>query len=367
MLPVKITAVLSLAVVACGAPLDTPLEARDAGDVLADLQVQAMENLKAAEANGTISKRGCNLFNASVRRDWAAFSTTERKEYISAVQCMLTSPSKSDPSFAPGARNRYDDFVAVHINQTRTIHGTGNFLTWHRYFTWAYENALKTECGYKGAQPYWNWFAHTDDPRKSPVYDGSDTSLSGDGAYVAHNGSVSASPYGEIAIPSGNGGGCVTSGPLVNMTVNLGPVSPGMDGMDPNPNGPMEYNPRCLRRDLSSYAAMSSQGRFWDGFLGMHASGHFVANGDASDLYSSPTDPTFFLHHTMVDRVYWIWQALHLWEAFEIAGTITILNLPPSRDATKQDIVEMGVLAQDRPIKELLNTIDDTPFCYIYL
>lgn len=70
MLPVKITAVLSLAVVACGAPLDTPLEARDAGDVLADLQVQAMENLKAAEANGTISKRGCNLFNASVRRDW---------------------------------------------------------------------------------------------------------------------------------------------------------------------------------------------------------------------------------------------------------------------------------------------------------
>lgn len=99
----------------------------------------------------------------------------------------------------------------------------------------------------------------------------------------------------------------------------------------------------------------------------MHASGHFVANGDASDLYSSPTDPTFFLHHAMVDRVYWIWQALHLWEAFEIAGTITILNLPPSRDATKEDIVEMGVLAQDRPIKELLNTVDDTPFCYIYL
>lgn len=37
---------------------------------------------------------------------------------------MLTSPSKSDPEFAPGARNRYDDFVAVHINQTTSIHGT---------------------------------------------------------------------------------------------------------------------------------------------------------------------------------------------------------------------------------------------------
>lgn len=29
----------------------------------------------------------------------------------------------------------------------------GNFLTWHRYFTWAYENALRKECGYEGYQP----------------------------------------------------------------------------------------------------------------------------------------------------------------------------------------------------------------------
>lgn len=100
-----------------------------------------------------------------------AFSSQERKDYISAVQCLLTSPSKSDPEFAPGARNRYDDFVAVHINQTTKIHGTvsrihtyyqsrydlmtfqGNFLTWHRYFVWAYEEALRNECGYKGSQP----------------------------------------------------------------------------------------------------------------------------------------------------------------------------------------------------------------------
>ncbi|TID03838.1 Tyrosinase ustQ [Colletotrichum higginsianum] len=391
--PVKIMAVLGLSAVASAAPLDTPLEARDAGDILADLQAQALENLKAAEANGTLSKRGgCNLFNAQVRRDWAAFSAKERKEYIGAVQCLLTSPSKSDPAFAPGARNRYDDFVAVHINQTRSIHGTGNFLTWHRYYTWAYENALKTECGYRGAQPYWNWFAHTDDPRKSPVFDGSDTSLSGDGAYVPHNGSVSASPFGEIYVPSGHGGGCVTSGPLVNMTVNLGPVAPGMRGLEANPNGAMEHNPRCLSRDLSAYAASTwltptnllnvtvgqaskniqtfqdeLQGRFSQGFLGMHAAGHFVANGDASDLYSSPTDPSFFLHHAMVDRVYWLWQALHLWEAFDIAGTITILNLPPSRDATKEDLIELGVLAEDRTIGELLNTIDGSPFCYVYL
>jgi tyrosinase len=46
-------------------------------------------------------------------------------------------------------QNRYDDFVAQHINQTLSIHGTGNFLTWHRYFTYGYEKALREECGYK--------------------------------------------------------------------------------------------------------------------------------------------------------------------------------------------------------------------------
>jgi len=29
----------------------------------------------------------------------------------------------------------------------------GNFLSWHRYFTFAYENALRKECGYTGSQP----------------------------------------------------------------------------------------------------------------------------------------------------------------------------------------------------------------------
>lgn len=51
-------------------------------------------------------------------------SAKERKAYTSAVKCMFTLPSKADPAFAPGARNRYDDFVAVHINQTLSIHGT---------------------------------------------------------------------------------------------------------------------------------------------------------------------------------------------------------------------------------------------------
>ena len=48
----------------------------------------------------------------------------ERKAYIAAVQCILATKPKIDAKKVPGARSRYDDFVAIHIQQTLTIHGT---------------------------------------------------------------------------------------------------------------------------------------------------------------------------------------------------------------------------------------------------
>jgi tyrosinase len=45
----------------------------------------------------------------------------------------MNKPSKADPSFAPGARSRYDDFVAVHINQTLSIHGTVSYWLADRF------------------------------------------------------------------------------------------------------------------------------------------------------------------------------------------------------------------------------------------
>lgn len=82
-----------------------------------------------------------------------SLSRAERLAYIDAVKCLQAKPSKYPEGAAPGAKSRYDDFVVVHINQTLEIHYTANFLSWHRYFTWAYETALRDECGYTGAQP----------------------------------------------------------------------------------------------------------------------------------------------------------------------------------------------------------------------
>jgi tyrosinase len=368
----------------------TARAADDASSLMRDLNKEAYQALEELESTSDSSKRSgtCNLFTATVRKDWAALSAKERKSYIDAVLCLQKKPSKSDPNWAPGARTRYDDFLAIHIDLTPQVHRTGNFLAWHRTFTWSYEQALRNECGYKGAQPYWNWFANQKDITKSPVYDGSSTSFGGTGEYVKHAGILVGRE--GIPLPPGQGGGCLKNGPFKNMVVNLGPVRPGMVDLPPSPTGPLGYNPRCLRRDVTS-TPMSDmnaanllnitigqashsislfqdelQGRFPDGFIGMHAAGHFVAGGDASDVFSSPSDPTFFLHHAMVDRVWWVWQVLHPSIANTIAGTITMGNNPPSRQAVVSDILNMGVVGKSIPIRDSFDTLSN-PFCYIYL
>jgi len=66
---------------------------------------------------------GCTPSNTYVRREWLSLPKREKKAYITAVQCLQTKPSISG-TLAPGAKSRFDDFVATHINQTLTIHGT---------------------------------------------------------------------------------------------------------------------------------------------------------------------------------------------------------------------------------------------------
>ncbi|KAJ9627665.1 hypothetical protein H2203_002877 [Taxawa tesnikishii (nom. ined.)] len=354
------------------------------------LAKQGLVNLHKYQAEHKPST-GCNTGKAYVRKEWSTLSADEKTAYIDAVLCLQSKPSISG-DLAPGAKNRFDDFVATHINQTLTIHGTGNFLSWHRYFTWTYEQALRNECGYRGYQPYHNWGKYALDPIHSPVFDGSVTSMSGNGVYRDHSGAnIPSNDAPLITIPPGVGGGCVESGPFQNMSVNLGPLAPALFDVQPNPDpSGLGYNPRCLRRDISVFASSTSttdqnstnlitentdilsfqntmQGDFAGGLLGVHTAGHFTVGGDpGGDLFASPGDPWFYLHHAQIDRTWWIWQNQDLANRQNaIAGTITLNNSPPSRNTTLQDIVELGVNAEGIEIAELMNTMDG-PFCYIY-
>ncbi|KAK5130556.1 hypothetical protein LTR08_001936 [Meristemomyces frigidus] len=355
------------------------------------LEAKGLLNLAKYESK-TSPPPTCNTTTGYIRQEWSTLSSTQKTSYINAVLCLQSKPAKSG-AIAPGAKSRYDDFVATHINQTLTIHGTGNFLTWHRYFTWTYEQALRNECGYTGYQPYLNWGKYALDPLNAPIFDGSATSISGNGAYKAYAGvGVPSNVDPDISIPAGVGGGCVTSGPFKNMSVNLGPLAPVFTDVpvNPQPDG-LGYNPRCLRRDISVYSAKTSlqdqnstdlitqntdvgsfqtvmQGLFAEGQLGVHTAGHMLVGGDpGGDLFTSPGDPYFFLHHAQIDRTYWIWQNQDLANRQNaIAGTITLDNTPASRNTTLDDIIELGVNAPGITIASAMSTLNG-PFCYVYV
>ncbi|RDL40550.1 Di-copper centre-containing [Venustampulla echinocandica] len=340
----------------------------------------------------------CTLANVAIRKEWGMLSNTERKSYTDAVLCLMSKPSKTNPSEAPGAKTRYDDFTWTHIKQTLSIHGTANFLSWHRWYTYIFEKALREECGYQGYQPYCkcfgrNWGRWANDPVNSPIFDGGPYSMSGNGDYVAH-GCTYAIPTNLNCIPPvpGQGGGCVTTGPFKNITVNLGPVVVSLNGIpELVPNNGSVWNPRCMRRDISSWVATRwtsdavstalindysdiywfqkyMQGDFVNGDYGVHTAGHFTVGGDpGGDIFASPGDPMFWLHHAQVDRTWWIWQNQDIKNRQNaISGTITLDNIPPSRNGTLDDLLDVGVNASPVPISSMMSTTAG-PLCYIYL
>ena len=271
------------------------------------------------------------------------------------------------------------------------------FLPWHRYYIWHYEQALRTECGYLGAQPYWNWGRWASDPENSPLFhaDSPEQTMSGNGAPVPHDGiTFPIAPPPFDTLPPGTGGGCVTTGPFRNMTVNLGPILPSLPlPIPPNPQSDgLGHNPRCLRRDINRHAAAHAtsnitlelltsntdiywfqktmEGQAEIGKYGVHAGGHYTVSGDpAGDFYVSPGDPMFWLHHAMIDRVWWIWQLMDLEKRLgEVSFTKTMANKPPSANGTLEDGCDLGVLAGSVKVKELMNTMGGMGggLCYVY-
>ncbi|TVY44172.1 Tyrosinase-like protein [Lachnellula occidentalis] len=366
------------------------------------LAANGLSNLATWAAAGNLNGT-CTLQNAAVRREWGNLTNSERSNYTNAVLCLMSTPAKTDATQVPGAKTRYDDFLYQHINQTLTIHNTANFLSWHRWFVYTYEQALRNECGYTGyqpvsivfqtsAMPYLTKSSIAADPINSPIFDGGDYSLSGNGVYEAHN-CTEGLPTDLSCIPAGQGGGCIYSGPFKNSTVHLGPVSPTLAESEivTSENNGTIYNPRCLKRDVSSWVSTrwstednsttlitensdidsfqtTMQGNFTAGSYGVHGAGHFTIGGDpGGDIYTSPGDPVFWLHHGQIDRTWWIWQNQDIANRLDvISGTLTMNDSPASRNGTLDDLLDLRVLADPVAIKDVVSTLAG-PLCYIYM
>lgn len=251
------------------------------------------------------------------------------------------------------------------------------------------EQALINECGYNGTLPYWNWPLWAKSLETSPLFDGSEFSLSGNGLY---NASVGPTIVGANAsIPQGTGGGCVVTGPFANMTVPWRhfQFSEVITDAGVLPPDALDYNPHCFARDLNDYVAETYTNQSSVDYLiykspsiadfqnvmsgtagtlnlGVHGGGHLSAGPDLFDFFASPSDPAFHLHHAMIDLLWTMWQAQNpLTRQYALSGTSTTLNIPPSPNVTLATVIGWGLLDQSRPLSDLMS-VTEGPFCYRY-
>ncbi|KAM7215209.1 tyrosinase [Rhypophila decipiens] len=348
----------------------------DSGEAIRQLGQIAYDNAMARAAKATT---GCTKDKVKIRKEWRKMSLADRKGYQEAVTCLMRSPSRYKN--IPGAKSAWDDYGVLHYYQTPFVHNNALFLLWHRQYNWVLEEDLKNICGYTGVFPYWEWGLDCGAMDKSPVFDGSEYSLGGNGVFV---------PNHRAAIGGakpGTGGGCVQSGPFSNYTVNLGPLTA---------RQPLNANPRCLKRDLNDdvckkwasirnttdvllftsniatfQSAIQGEGVRGDSGKtfgsGIHVGGHYSISGDpGSDFYFSSLEPGFYLHHGNIDRLHFIWQNLDWEKRQTIAGTGTMYNSPPSATSKLTDNMGFEPLNRNITIGAAMDTVGGSPLCYVY-
>lgn len=170
------------------------------------------------------------------------------------------------------------------------------------------------------------------------------------------------------------------------MTVYLGPMSAVAQPAPPKNPRTDGYgaNPRCIRRDITNYLSTrygktsdivsgittyAKVGPFQDhmqGGSGVHGVGHFTVSGDpGGDFYISPNEPSFWLHHAMIDRIWTIWQSQDYSDRMmQMSGGTSMFG--GGRQQSLDDPTYLGVVADAvYPIRDVMSSVDG-PFCYVY-
>lgn len=329
----------------------------------------------------------CTSENQEVRYDFDAMPPADRKAYTDAINCLWNQPSQLDQSVYPGAKNRYLDYAALHIERTLNVHLDGFFLVWHRTFIWLFEQDLKQTCGYQGTQPYWNWPATVDDLAGSNIFNGDEYSMSSNGYPQDLNSSIVLSP--GLSIPHGTGGGCIMSGPFANWTREFDTIPIGdLISGGPLPSTAFDKNESCLTRDLNPIIAQATlnqtaidnaiaapdqetfqfllNGSPIQQILGIHSGAHFTMGDPASNIFVSVQDPIWWPLHTMLDNLYIQWQNAHPDLALELYGTETAEDTPASANVTLTTTTpDWGYFHDSLLVGELMNNTAG-PFCYRY-
>ncbi|CEL11436.1 hypothetical protein ASPCAL14538 [Aspergillus calidoustus] len=271
--------------------------------------------------------------NPPVRKEWRELSHQEKKEYLDALHCWTTLDSISG---LDGAVNRFDDFQAAHSDQTPSIHWVGHFALWHRYFVASYEKAPGEECGYAGAQPYWNWSLDASTDIESTAIFESDISM-----------------HATVLVLRHAGGGCLKRD-FIPWTMNTFAQQSLVDHVQSQ----LDYT--SFARALENIPAFTEPN--------IHGSGHLVSLVFLGQLGTNMrvlVTPSSTFTTGNLDRILSEWQQQDLeTRLHQVGGPIEPMDYSGA-NVTLDFTVNIGALAGDATLEQLLDTRGDV-LCYTY-
>lgn len=91
--------------------------------------------------------------NPKVRVEWDRLKESEKEEFLKAVRCLMNKKEPFDG--VPELPSIWHTLAWVHNEGKALIHGTDQFLPWHRYYIYMLETLLKDQCSYGGPIPWW--------------------------------------------------------------------------------------------------------------------------------------------------------------------------------------------------------------------
>ncbi|KAF9052157.1 hypothetical protein BJ165DRAFT_1340679, partial [Panaeolus papilionaceus] len=297
-----------------------------------------------------------------------SLSREHQQEYIRAIKC---SHSLTNRTSYHGVQTRLDDFQAVHIYNADEVHHVGHFFPWHRYFLSLYERTLREECDYKGAIPYWDWSVDADKGGRlldSPIFDPV-TGFGGDGVEGTYSLNFTDQEMDFNGVNPDMFHGCVMDGPFAypGFKVHLGPgflvgdhcLTRGVsDSIQKKLNSSI-VEKALMQPTFDKFRVALEEGK---GDGAEHGAGHFAVGGEFANLYSSPVEPIFFLHHANLDRIWWKWQSLNLTQRIiDVSGNDT-----HGHNVSLSYRLPFGQFNDNPPISEVMD-VNEYPLCYDYL
>jgi tyrosinase len=201
-----------------------------------------------------------------------------------------------------------------------SIHFTGQFFPWHRWFVHVFEESLKNKCGYTGVSPYWNWTIDAPDFYESSFWKDSDP-VSGLGGW--------GDPNADFAVPDGGFHKLPLSYPSPhtvrrNFTL-LSFDQPSLAALFPDP---LKLGNTSFTASVVKAVLETSAGDYQGLQVaievpeGPHSGVHTTVGADlfgscpksapancTPGFTWSPNDPLFFMHHAMIDKIWYDWQS----------------------------------------------------------